>query len=163
MYDPEKAHYLVATCIVVKDGKFLIAKRSENEKRWPGRWTVPGGKLEKKEYANRPHDTDEKQWYNVFENLVKREVMEEVGLGVKNLKYLTSLAFEREDGVPTIVVSLYGDPEGEEVKLSSELIDHKWVTLEEAKNYNLIAGIYEELEMLDKVLKGGEFNEWKKA
>ena len=49
MQDPEKAHYVVATGIIVKDGKFLIAKRSEKEKRWPGRWTVPGGKLEKKD------------------------------------------------------------------------------------------------------------------
>ncbi|MBS3155897.1 NUDIX domain-containing protein [Candidatus Woesearchaeota archaeon] len=160
--DSEKAHYIVATCIVVRDGKFLIAKRSEQEKRWSGRWTVPGGKLEKGEYKRRPKDTKEGHWYNVFENLVKREVKEEVGLDIKNIRYLTSLAFEREDGVPTLIVSLYAYNDGDEIVLSDELSDYKWVNLEEAKNYDLIEGIYEELEMLDRVLKGEETIEWSK-
>ncbi len=162
MYDPEKAHYLVATCILVKEGKFLIAKRSEKEKSWPGKWTVPGGKLEKKDYTSRPYDTAEgKQWYNVFESLIRREVKEEIGLDIKNIKYLTSLAFERDDGIPTIIVSLYADPVSNRVKLSSELTDFKWVNLKEAKKHDLIDGIYEELQMLDKVLKGEEA-EWEK-
>ena len=162
MFDPKKAHYIVATCIVVKDGKFLIAKRSEEEERWPGRWTVPGGKLEKDEYMKRPHDTKEGQWYNVFEDLVRREVKEEVGLDIKNIKYLTSLAFKREDGVPTIIVSLYADNDEGAITLSNELTDYRWITIEEAENYDLIDGIYEELEMLDRVLKGEEIREWKK-
>jgi len=162
MFDPKKAHYIVATCIVVKDGKFLIAKRSEEEERWPGRWTVPGGKLEKDEYMKRPHDTKEGQWYNVFEDLVRREVKEEVGLDIKNIKYLTSLAFKREDGVPTIIVSLYADNDEGAITLSDELTDYRWITIEEAENYDLIDGIYEELEMLDRVLKGEEIREWKK-
>ena len=160
--DSEKAHYIVATCIVVRDGKFLIAKRSEQEKRWPGRWTVPGGKLEKGEYKRRSKDTKEGHWYNVFENLVKREVKEEVGLDIKNIKYLTSLAFEREDGIPTLIVSLYADNDGDEIVLSDELSDYKWVNLEEAKSYELIEGSYEELEMVDRVLKGEERIEWSK-
>lgn len=162
MFDPKKAHYIVATCIVVKDGKFLIAKRSEEEERWSGRWTVPGGKLEKDEYMKRPHDTKEGQWYNVFEDLVRREVKEEVGLDIKNIKYLTSLAFKREDGVPTIIVSLYADSDEGAITLSNELTDYRWITIEEAENYDLIDGIYEELEMLDRVLKGEEIREWKK-
>ncbi len=160
--DAEKAHYVVATCVVVKDGKFLIAKRSEKEKRWPGRWTVPGGKLEKEEYKRRPKDTKEGHWYNVFENLVEREVKEEVGLDIKNVRYLTSLAFERDDGIPTIIVSLYADSDGKKIKLSPELSEYKWVSLEEAKEYDLIEGIYEELEMLDRVLKGEETGKWSK-
>ena len=42
--DP-RLHMVAATCIVVKDGKFLIAKRHAQEKAFPNRWTVPGGKL----------------------------------------------------------------------------------------------------------------------
>lgn len=162
MYDPEKAHYLVATCIVVKDNKFLIAKRSDREKNWPGKWTVPGGKLEKKDYTNRPYDTEGKHWYNVFEGLVRREVKEEIGLNIKHIKYLTSLAFERDDGIPTIIVSLYANPENGKIKLSPELVEYKWVSLGEAKEYDLIDGIYEELEMLDNVLKGEDVGEWEK-
>ncbi|MFC1754557.1 NUDIX hydrolase [Thermoproteota archaeon] len=157
----ELAHYVVATAIILKGGKYLIAKRSEEEKAFPGLWTVPGGKLELSEYASRPKDAGE-LWYNVFENLVRREVKEEVDLKIKNLKYLTSCSFIRKDGIPTIIISLFADHAEGEVNLSSELVDHKWVTLEEAKNYQLIEGIYEELEMLDNHLKGNQVSEWKK-
>ncbi|PIN90815.1 hypothetical protein COU60_00540 [Candidatus Pacearchaeota archaeon CG10_big_fil_rev_8_21_14_0_10_34_76] len=161
MQDPEKAHYVVATGIIVKDGKFLIAKRSEKEKRWPGRWTVPGGKLEKKDYVNRKTDTPGGQWYNVFEDLLRREVMEEVGIEIKNIKYLTSLSFLREDGIPTIVISLFADYDSGEITLNDELTEYCWVSLDEARDYDLIDGIYEELEMLDKHLKGEHIGEWK--
>lgn len=158
----KNTHRIAVTAIVVKDGKYLITKRADNEKRWPGKWTVPGGKLEANDYANKPHDTDEGHWYNVFENLVKREVKEETGIEIKNIKYLTNLAFIPDDKVPTIVISLYADHDGGEVILNEESTDHAWITLEEAKNYELIAGIYEELEMLDKHLKSGEIGEWNK-
>jgi 8-oxo-dGTP diphosphatase len=158
----EKTHYVVVTGIVVRDGKYLITKRSDNEKRWPGKWTVPGGKLEVDDYANHPHDTSAGQWYNIFEKLLRREVKEETGIEIKNIKYLTSLAFIREDNIPTIVVSLFADHADGEVILNDESVDHAWVTLEEAKEYDLIDGIYEELEMVDRHLKGEELGEWKK-
>ena len=161
MYDPEKAHYIVITGILVKDGKFLITKRSPNEKAFPNQWTVPGGKLEMSDYTKRPKDTSA-HWYNVFEDVLQREVKEEVGTGIKNIGYVTSLAYIRDDNIPTIIVSLYGEPEGKEIKLCSALTEYAWVTLEEAKNYDLIEGIYEELEMLDKLLKEGEFSTWQR-
>jgi 8-oxo-dGTP pyrophosphatase MutT (NUDIX family) len=162
MYDPKKAHYVVVTGIIVKDGKFLIAKRSENEQAFPGRWTVPGGKLESSDYNIRPHDTAAGQWYNVCEDILRREVTEEVGLSIKNIKYITSLVYVRPDGIPTLAISLAADHDSGEVKLCQDLTEHAWVTLEESKNYDLIDGIYEELEMLDKLLKGQNLGEWKK-
>ena len=49
---------------------------------------------------------------------------------------------------------LDGHDSGEpKIKLCPALTDYKWVTLEEAKNYDLIEGIYEELEILDKNLR----------
>ena len=101
-------------------------------------------------------------WYNVLETVVKREVLEEVGLDIKNLKYLTSLAYIRPDGIPTIVASFFADYKNGNVKLCKDLTDHSWVNLEEAKNYDLIEGIYEELEMLDNLLKGNFVDEWNK-
>ena len=161
MYDPKKAHYVVATAIIVKDGKFLIAKRAPHEKVSPNEWTVPGGKLELGDYNNRKPDTSF-HWYNIFEDLLKREVMEEVGLTMKNIRYLTSLSYIRSDNIPTIIVSLFADYHEGEVKLCPALTEYAWVTLKEAKNYELIEGIYEELEMLDKILKGKEVRVWQK-
>ncbi|MBS3171901.1 NUDIX domain-containing protein [Candidatus Woesearchaeota archaeon] len=159
--DPNKAHYVVATAIIVKDGKYLIARRSKREKAFPGLWTVPGGKLELNDYSKRPKDTED-CWYNVFEYLIRREVIEETGLNVKNIKYLTSLSFIRPDNIPTIVVSFFADYDSGEVTLSKDLIDYAWIDLKEAKKYSLIGGIYEELEMLDNYLKTNFLREWNK-
>ncbi len=159
--DENKSHYVVATGIIIKDGKYLITKRAEWEKAFPGKWTVPGGKLNVQEYINKPKDTSE-HWYNILENLLKREVKEEAGIEIKNIKYLTSMTFILPDKIPVLVISLYADYNSGEVKLSKEMTDFAWVDLEEAKDYELIEGIYEELIMLDKLLKENKFEEWKR-
>jgi len=163
MFDKNKAHYVVVTGILVsKEGRYLIVKRAEWEKAFPGKWTVPGGKLEVLDYALRQKDTKD-HWYNVFENLLKREVKEEVNLEIKNMGYVTSMVYIREDGIPCIIVSLYGEPVGQDIKLCSALTEFAWVSLEEAKKYDFVEGLYEELEILDKHLKSGEDMEWKKG
>lgn len=139
-----------------------MTKRADWEKVFPGKWTVPGGKLEKSDYINLPKDTSS-HWYNIFEKVVKREVLEEVNLNIKNIGYLTSMSFMRPDNIPCIVVSLYADYDSGEIKLEESLTDYKWVTLEEAKSVDLIEGIYEEIEMLDKFLKTGEAIQWHKG
>jgi 8-oxo-dGTP pyrophosphatase MutT (NUDIX family) len=157
----EKKHFVTATGIVVKDGKYLIAKRAGWEKAFPNRWTVPGGKLEAKDYASRAPDAGV-NWYNVIESLVLREVKEETSLGLDNLNYLTSLAFIRSDGVPCVIISMFGDYVSGEVNLCKALTEYAWVTLEESKKYDLIEGIYEELEMLDVLIKTGRKMKWAK-
>ena len=151
--DKNLMHYLVVTGILVKDGKFLIVKRADWEKAFPGRWTVPGGKLEVFDYVLREKDTPH-HWYNVFEDLLKREVDEEVGLEFDNIGYVTSMVYIRPDRVPCLIVSLYAEAKEGEVKLCNALTEFAWVDLKEAKDYDLIEGIYEELEILDGVLNG---------
>jgi len=161
MYNKNQVHYVTATVILVNDGKFLIAKRADWEKAFPGRWTVPGGKLEVLDYVLREKDTGV-QWYNVLEGLARREVIEEVGIEIKNIGYITSLVYIRPDNVPSLIISFYAEPVGENIKLCSALTDYKWVNIEEAKTYDLIEGIYEELEILNKKLKTGITQEWGK-
>ena len=158
-FDKNQVHYVTATGILVNGGKYLITKRSPDEKAFPNKWTVPGGKLKVLDYVLKKKDTGA-HWYNILENLVRKEMKEEVGLDMKNIGYVTSLVYVRDDEIPSLIISLYGEPVGEEIILSHELTEFKWVSLDEAKNYDLIEGIYEELEILDKKLKTGNSFEW---
>lgn len=155
-------HEIVITAIVIKDGKYLITRRSPNKKRFPARWTVPGGKLEPSDYVNLPKDTAH-YWYNVLEQVLRREVREEVGLEIENIEYVTSLATIHADGAPSLVISCMADYAGGEVTLQEEETDqYAWVSLDEAKAYDLIDGIYDELAMAD-AKRRGEIYEWKRA
>jgi len=163
MYDKNQVHYLVVTGILVSNGKFLITRRADWEKAFPGRWTVPGGKLKVLDYTLRKKDTAH-HWYNVFEDVLIREIQEEVGLEIKNIGYVTSMVYIREDEIPCIIVSLYAEPSKDEqkIKLCNALTEFAWVDLEEAKKYDLIDGIYDELVILDNHLKNGNAMKWEK-
>ena len=155
-------HEVAITAIVVKDEKFLITRRAKNKKRFPGMWTVPGGKLETSDYTVLPKDTDD-CWYNVLERVVRREVREEVGLEIKNIEYVTSLTTIDKEGIPVLIISCMADWKSGEVVLQiSEADQFAWVSLEEAKSYDLIGGIYEELQVAE-AKRRGEKAEWKKG
>lgn len=154
-------HEVAITAIIVKDGKYLITRRSPNKKRFPGMWTVPGGKLETDDYVNSPKDTTD-YWYNILEKVLRREIKEEVGLDITNISYVTSLAAVHADGNPSLVISCVADYQSGEVILKPDETDEfRWVTLEEAKNYELIDGIYDELAMAESQLKGSKA-EWQR-
>ncbi len=151
--DSEKTHYVAITGIIKKDNKYLICKRSPNEKAFPNKWCVPGGKIEKKDFINTKKDTND-HWLNIFEKTLRREIKEETNIEIKNIGYVSSLVFIRSNGYPTIIVSLCGEYDKGEVKLSEEeLTEYAWVTLEEAKKYDLIENIYEQIEKVDKLFK----------
>jgi len=97
---------------------------------------------------------------NIAEKLLKREVLEEVGLKIKNIRYLCDLVFIRPDNIPVVTLSYYADWAGGKVKLEKDQVDFAWVNLKEAKKYQLIEGIYDELRMLDKILKGKKVIRW---
>ena len=148
------------TAIIQKDGKYLITKRAMAKSRFPGKWTVTGGHLGPEDYENFPKDTEE-CWYNVLEKALAREVKEEVGLEVENVRYLTSLIIDIpiEETVP-LVISCLADYKRGEVKLEEgEADEAAWVTTEEARNYDLIGGILDELVMADKLI-AGEKTQW---
>lgn len=161
-YNKNLVHYIVSTCIIHKDGKFLITKRSPKEKAFPNKWTVPGGKLEVLDYILKNKDTSS-HWYNVLEELTKREVKEETDLDIKNMDYITSMVYIRPDNIPCLIISLSAEPHSTQISLSEELTEYRWISLEQAKQYDLIEGIYEELEMLEKKLKTGSKAEWKRT
>ena len=124
-------------------------------------WTVPGGKLETDDYINLPKETKD-YWYNVLEKVLKREVMEEVGLEIKNIEYVTSLATVHGDGNPSLVISAMADWASGEVTLQKDETDKfEWVSLGEAKKFELLDGIYDELVMAENKRKGIK-TEWQR-
>lgn len=147
-------HEVVITAIVQKDGKYLITRRAPTKKRFPGMWTVPGGKLETSDYASLPKDTKD-YWYNVLEKTLAREVKEEVGIEIGNVRYVTSLATIHADGAPSLVISCLADYVSGDVHLQTEETDqYAWVSTEETKEYQLIDGILEELILADNLNRG---------
>ena len=159
--DNQYLHEVAITAIIIKDNKFLIIKRSASKRRFPNKWTVPGGKLETKNYINLPKDT-EFYWYNVLEKVLRREVKEEVGLEIKNIEYVTSLATVHADSNPSLVISCVADYQSGNVSLQlEEASDFAWVSLDESKKYDLLDGIYDELVMVDNKLHGVK-TEWQR-
>lgn len=155
-------HEVAITAIIIKDGTYLVTRRSPNKKRFPGMWTVPGGRMEAKDYTALPKDT-EAYWYNVLERALVREVKEEVGLDITKVEYLTSLATVHQDGSPSIVISCIAQYAGGEVTLQPEECDeYRWVSTEEAKALPLIDGIYEEFVQIDEWKKTGVKPLWQK-
>jgi 8-oxo-dGTP pyrophosphatase MutT (NUDIX family) len=157
----ETAYRIVVTAIIVKDNKYLITRRSPNKKRWPGKWTVPGGNLDPNDYQSTPKDTVD-AWYNVLEKTVRREVKEEVGLDITNITYVTSIVADYGDPVPALIISLMAEHAGGDIKLQeSETDKAEWVSAEEAKKYELIDGIYEEIVIADSK-RNGLLHEWQR-
>jgi 8-oxo-dGTP pyrophosphatase MutT (NUDIX family) len=141
----EKTHYIAITVIIRKENKYLICKRSEKEQIFPGKWCVPGGKLEQGDFTHATHDVGT-YWLDVLERTASREVQEETSLTIHNVEYVSNLAFIRPNGYATIIISLCGEWSGGEVRLQEEeLIDHAWVTLDEAREYDLVENLWEQM------------------
>ncbi|MFA7244181.1 MAG: NUDIX domain-containing protein [Patescibacteria group bacterium] len=140
----ENNHYVVATAAIMRGDKFLIVRRSKKETAMAGLWGFPGGKLNLNDYIHRPKNTSQ-HWHHILDHLVMRECAEEVGIQIRNISYIKNLVFIRPDNIPTIVISFAADYAGGGIKLGDEIIDFAWVDLAEARRYELIEGLYDEL------------------
>lgn len=151
----KELHRITTTVIIYKpDFKYLITKRALHKKMMPGKWTVPGGGLNVDDYINLPSATEKApQWYGALSNTTKREVKEEVNVKIGRTELLTDLTFIRADGVPVIVFSYFAPYISGEVKLDLDATEFAWVTLEEAKSYDLIDGIWDEIREVNEILK----------
>lgn len=157
--DPEmlkKLFIVPVTAIVVRDGKFLIMKRAEWEKAFPGKWTVPGGKFEEGDFIEKPLTTKSYEgWYDVVRPAVGREVREEAGIEIEDIRYLTDYTFKHPKGFWVLGLSFWAQYVSGEVRLPPELTEYAWVTVEEAKDFDLIEGIYKELVLVNQLVQPG--------
>src|SRR3989344_8641943 len=149
---PDKLFYFVANVVVYResDSRCLILKRSETEKVHPGKYCVPGGKLEWKDMdLNNPTrlNGDVLDYENAVEDLLVRETREEAGIEIyPELKYVNSASFIRPDETPVVLVKFAAKYKSGEVLIEKEAFsDHAWVNAEEIKNYPCIDGIPDEV------------------
>lgn len=133
----------------------MITKRSPEKTAFPGRWTVPGGKITTKDYLEITKTTPS-AWYGAISESLKREVKEEVNLEIKDVKFLIDMTLLRPDGIPVVVLSFFADYKSGRVKLDEDSVEYVWVATKEAEKYDLIEGVYEEIIMADKIIKGAD-------
>lgn len=147
----KELYRVVSTAIVCRNGKYLLVKRSEKEKAFPGKWTVPGGGLHQEDYINTSPNYGG-QWYFALDKSLRRELREEVNLEIGEIKYLLNYVFIRPDGIHVTGLSFYAKFKSGKIKLEEGLTEYAWVTAKEARNYDLIPGILDEIKILDKLL-----------
>lgn len=148
----DKLFYFVANVVVYResDGRCLILKRDMREKVHPGRYAVPGGKLEWADMdLSKPTriNGDVLDFENAAASLLAREVREEAGIEIHpELQYINNVAFVRPDGVPVVLVKFAAKYKSGDVKLEEgAFTDHAWVNAEEVKQYECIDGIHDEI------------------
>jgi 8-oxo-dGTP pyrophosphatase MutT (NUDIX family) len=119
-------HYLkVVECAIEHDSKFLIIKRPEG-KHAGGLLSFPGGKVE---------EIDEQNEWDILRLAAKREVLEEVGLDLKDdLKYIISNYFVDIYGTHVIDTIFHCQIEKTVLKISAserEVPEYYWLTEDE--------------------------------
>jgi len=132
----ENKKHIIAVTAIIKNSlgdKFLIIKRSKDEIAFPGKWSFPGGKLEKGE--------------SIFQAL-KREVLEEVGLDIEDYKkYLKDFTFIKPDGHNVVGFNFLVRAINENVKLGFGFDEYKWIDPKEFNEFDHIEGMEEEVEL----------------
>lgn len=156
----DKLFYFVANVHIYRksDGRFLLLKRSEQEKVFPGKWCTPGGKLEwgKLDLTQSDRTIDDvPSFLDPVEKLLHREVKEESGLEIEEkLTYLRSVMPIRPDGVPVILLIFIGTYKSGEVILEEgAFTDFAWVNADEVKTYDCIDSIRDEIAQATKLFK----------
>jgi 8-oxo-dGTP diphosphatase len=111
--------------IIVQDGKILLAKRGSEPGR--GKWSVPGGLVELGEK---------------LEKAVVREVKEETNLDVEVARLTDAvdniiLDANRKLRFHFVILDYLTELKGGTLQSSSDVLDTKWVRIDEAEDYDL--------------------------
>lgn len=118
-----------------EDGKILAVRRSNTHPLRPKGWDIPGGDLEFGENAKEG---------------ICREIKEETGLEVCNLKVVDAISRFNDKNEYWIVVCYIAKAKNDAVKLSWEHDDFKWVTADEFLQLDALPHIQEFIRLTAK-------------
>ena len=104
-----------AKAFIIKDNKALLIKRRPNDVHKPAQWDIPGGRLEDGE--------------NPYDGL-KREAKEEINMDIDIILPVEVQHFVRDDGQKIALTIFLCTPLSEEITLSEEHTEYKWLDLE---------------------------------
>ena len=128
-------HRVVVTAIIVKDGKFLIARRGLHKRVQPGMWGVPGGGMELDDYLNTPKTLGD-CWYFAIEKTLKREVMEEVGVEItNNIRLIANNTFYHTKGHFVLAIVFLCQYKSGTSQALEDTINVAWISPQELDNY----------------------------
>lgn len=123
-----KQYINVVECAIEHDGKFLVIQHPK-EKDAADLFAFPGGKIDQK---------DEKETYDVFRAAVRREVLEETGLSLKDpIEYVLSSTFTTPNGTHVFNTTFYCRINTTLPNVSirkGEIVDYAWLTPKEIES-----------------------------
>ena len=134
---PERPVATAGVLIHDGGGRVLLVRTA----KWSGLWGIPGGKIERGESS---------------EQAARREVMEETGLGLKDLRFvmvqdcIDSPEFVRP--AHFLLLNYLGKADGTRVTLNDEAEEFCWVPAAEARAWRLNRPTR---ELLEACLAGG--------
>ena len=111
------------TGLILQDNKLLLVKRAEEPSK--ERWDLPGGFVDLNEN---------------FEDGLKREMMEELGVKIKSVKYFNSVIeryLYKDVNEYVLVINFIVKPESYDVVPSDDASDAKYFDLHDALNQDL--------------------------
>ena len=115
------AYISLKTFVLNDEGKILIIRRSKTAPSRTLGWDLVGGALE---FGEDPTEG------------ALREIKEETGLDVDRIKPFDLVSFPDEKNY-VVMIAFWAKTTGEEIVLSFEHDDHKWITKEEFISLNI--------------------------
>lgn len=127
-----KTHLILVNAVVKKNNKILVSQRGWEETHEPGKWTIPGGKVER---------TTKEMW-NIIEKTLTREVLEETGVKIKkDVILLSNNSFMRSTGQHVVALIFLCYWMSGEAKPLDDTIDVRWIKEEEMGNFKFAPNV----------------------
>jgi len=122
----KKFYSVIVNCVIINDqNKILVAQRSLEEEHEPGKWSIPGGKVE----------SDGEEHQTLLKN-VKKEILEEVGVEIEDdIQLIYDNTFTRTNGDDVLALIFKCKYKSGEAKPLDDTIDVKWISNDEINNY----------------------------